>query len=284
MIRRAAYAGSWYPEDADELRETLAGFFESDPPERKSALGVMTPHAGYVYSGKIAARTFASAQVPDVALILAFSHRPYRRGIFLAPREDWETPLGTARINEYLFSELALHAEVFEIDGIEHESEHSAELQVPFLQFENPKIEICAVNVNTRDKGALAAAAKLIADAISSYDSRLSARGQRGKVLIVASSDMSHEFHSRNPLARANSQDSLALEALLTMDVPHFLETIESHDVTMCGVGPVATLMHVCNILERPTAEIVCRGTSSDVSPSKDRVVGYAGVRFGAAN
>ena len=202
--RKAMWAGQFYPASAAELRAMIESF--DDPQADKiKAMGVMAPHAGYVYSGSVAGAVFSAVEVPDKVIILSTKHRMHGKDLALWESGTWSTPLGEAEIDAELSRRLMKYCPGVEFDTTPHINEHSAEVQVPFLQYYNPSVKIAVMSIHSAKIKELRAVGQGIAKAI---------RAENKDVLVVASSDMSHYVSHEI----AEQKDGMALDAILEMD------------------------------------------------------------------
>ncbi len=266
MTRKAFVAGQFYPRHAGELRQALD--LMTDPSAVKAkAVAVVSPHAGYVYSGAVAGAVFSSVVVPDTIIILGPGHRPIRPMFAVQSEGAWETPLGEVPIEAGLARALLDACRDCRSDAKAHEQEHSLEVQVPFLQHFNPKVSIVPVCISHLAAYAgLAALGKAVAEAV---------RGFGRDVLIVASTDMSH-YVSR---AEAKEKDGLAIDRILALDPEGLFRTVVREDISMCGFQPVTAALAASRELGAVRAELVRYATSGDVTGDDAGVVGYAGLR-----
>jgi len=264
MIRKAQYAGSWYPADPAELRAQISAYTPvSSSPEK--VLGVVAPHAGVVYSGHVAGALYGRVEIPDTVVVLSVNHRGVGARAALSSSGTWETPLGRVPVQEGAAAELKKQIPLLEEDALAHAREHSLELHLPFLQVRNPGfrlVPVCLQHLGFSDcrrmgKG-LAAMVRASPDA----------------KLLVASSDMSH-FETE---ASARDKDALAIRRILALDPEGLYETVRRERITMCGVIPVTVLLCACLELGARGAELVKYATSGDVSGDLASVVGYAGI------
>jgi AmmeMemoRadiSam system protein B len=269
MIREAVFAGTWYPGTRAELERFIR---EATPSgEKAPALAVVAPHAGYRYSGAIAAETYARVTVPASAIVLCPNHRVPPPVLAVWARGGWRTPLGLAAVDEALAALLIEEARpLLRADTFPHEKEHAVELQLPFLQFHNPEIQIVPIVVATDRAEELEALGEAVARAI--------ARHAR-PTLVVASSDMNHHESA----AVTEEKDRLALARLLALDARGLLETVDANAITMCGVRPAAVAIQAALAGSaargaRPRAELVRHGHSGETTGDRASVVGYAGV------
>lgn len=283
--REAAVAGAFYESSREALVASLRDCFlhELGPgalaqataggPGRVRAL--ISPHAGYIYSGPAAAHAFtalAADGVPETAVILGPSHYTSDRRVALSSAAAWRTPLGEVQVDADLAGQLLKSSDLFEVDEQVHAREHSLEVQVPFLQFvygeRAPKI--CAVCVRSHPYGA---PDDLVADARELGEALAEALGGR-RAVVIASTDFSHHL----PQELAQSQDRLALDSILDLDPEGLLRTVAEHDISMCGPVPVAIALF-CALRQGPCGTKLLRYyTSGDVTGDRHSVVGYASL------
>ena len=262
MTRRPRFAGSWYPAEAGELRRAVSEYISAGGPATP-AMGLMAPHAGYVYSGPVAGLGYASVEVPATAIILAPAHRATNCDIAVWDGGDWETPLGVAPIDVRLRDAILAGCDRAEPDSGSHLAEHSLELQVPFLQVRRPDVRIVPILVATIDVEALAELGRACAAAIRSIPD--------ARALIVASSDMTHYESAES----ARRKDGMALERVREVDPAGLLDVVRRGAISMCGVAPTAAMLFAAKELGPCRGDIVAYGSSGDVTGEKTEVVGY---------
>jgi len=284
-VREAAVAGAFYESSREALVASLRDCFlhELGPgalaqvaaggPGRVRA--VVSPHAGYIYSGPAAALAIAALAedgVPETAVILGPSHYTSDRRVALSSAAAWRTPLGEVPVDVDLAGQLLKSSDLFEVDEQVHAREHSLEVQLPFLQFvygeRAPKI--CAVCVRAHPYGApddLVADARELGEALAE-----ALRGRRA--VVIASTDFSHHL----PQELAQSQDRLALEAILNLDPEGLLHTVAEHDISMCGPVPVAIALFAALRQGPCETKLLRHYTSGDVTGDRHSVVGYASL------
>lgn len=264
MIRQPAVAGRFYPGDPQELARTVQALLpeRAEPPQK--ALGVVSPHAGYVYSGAMAGRTIGSVAVPETVVILGPNH--HGRGAKAAiSAADWKLPGGTVDCDRLLAGQLAAASPLLTEDEQAHQFEHSLEVQVPFLQACQPDLSIVAIALSSLTYDECTA----VAEAISAVIIRA-----EKDVLILASTDMSH-YESR---ASASAKDQRALGHVLELDPEGMYKTVLEQRISMCGFIPVAVTLKAAMNLGASKAELVGYTDSGAVTGDTDQVVGYAGV------
>jgi len=264
MVRQPAVAGQFYTGDADALRAELAGYVVHAEKTEK-ALGIIAPHAGYIYSGSVAGRVYGEVSVPACVIILGPNHHGIGARAALYPDGEWLTPLGAAGINTRLAGLISKHAPLVREDTTAHHYEHSLEVQLPFLQFVRPDVTIVPICLGFGDFASCAALGSGIAKAIAEYES---------DVLIVASSDMTHY----EPAAAARIKDDEALKEVLALNPEGLLKVCRDKGITMCGVIPATVMLVAALQLGARQARLVSYATSGDVTGDNRQVVAYAAL------
>lgn len=263
-VRRPAVAGTFYPADPDALRRSLAGCFGSAPREpRENLAGAVVPHAGYIYSGAVAARAYARVPETETFIILGPNHRGRGSGVAVSA-EPWETPLGVAEPDRELIG--ALPREIIDADEEAHRREHSLEVQIPLLQHLFGEVRFVAVALAMQD----AETAREVASEL-----RRALERTRRRAVILASSDFTHY----EPERVARERDAPVLDAVVRRDPDLFYRRLEETGASLCGYGAIGALLHLLGPRARK-AELLHYGTSGDVSGDRDSVVGYAAVTF----
>lgn len=264
LIREPAVAGTFYPRDPRELREAVRRYAEPVPSPR-SARAAVVPHAGYVYSGPVAGKVISALQVPGEVLILGPNHTGLGTPLSLFPEGKWSTPLGEVEIAPRLNRELLQGVSGLTEETRAHGGEHSAEVQVPFLQVRDAQVRISVLIIRTGDLEALLEVGREIARVIESSPD---------PVLILASSDMTHF----EPQERAMEKDHLAIDEILRVDPEGLHRVVREREISMCGISPVVVALKAARDLGATTAELLEYRTSGDETGDFDAVVGYAGI------
>ncbi|MFO8133350.1 MAG: AmmeMemoRadiSam system protein B, partial [Thermoplasmatota archaeon] len=279
--RKPAEAGRFYESDTAGLREQIAGCFtdERGPgsvPEvthgRGDVKGCIVPHAGYPFSGPIAAHTYdavARDGMPERFVILGPNHTGYGAPVAMMSQGAWDTPLGSVSLDGKTGEMLR---EAADEDRVAHMHEHSIEVQLPFLQFLCDDVRFVPVCLARQDQ----ATAEKLGKAIAGVDA-----------LPVASTDFSHAgmgYGRRPPMDVAvqdwaRQQDEKAIDSIQSMDVERFLDTVRRENISMCGYGAVAAVMYAAVENGAATAELLAYGTSYEVHPGSS-CVGYAAMVF----
>ena len=234
---------------------------------RGRLLGLVVPHAGYPYSGPIAAHSYAAlvrSRTPETAVILGPNHRQVGAEIALSSHDAWETPLGTLPIDNRLRGEL-LETATIRIDDRAHGAEHAVEVQLPFLQYLDATPRILPVAVATRDPSRCESLGQTIARVIA-------ATGR--DAVVIASTDLTHY----EPSEAATAADEPVLDLLADLDPAGLLEHVERTAHTMCGPGATAATLAAANRLGAESGTIYAYATSRDTAGTVGRTVGYAAV------
>jgi len=256
-VRPPAVAGGFYP-DAPQVEK---------PAEKWAA--AMLPHAGWVYSGRLAAAVVRRLQIPSSVVILCPKHQPGGADWALAPYTHWAFPGGQLAADTELVQQLAEAVSGLQRDATPHRQEHAIEVQLPLLARLAPETRLVGITIGEGNWTALRQFAKQMAGVL---------RKLPEMPLLLISSDMNH-FAPQDETWRL---DRLALEAMTSLDPQRLLETVQRHHISMCGARPAVIVMETLRQLDAlHRSEIVGYLTSADTSHDTRRVVGYAGVLLG---
>jgi AmmeMemoRadiSam system protein B len=267
MKRKPYVAGQFYPAGREKLREAITGMV--DPAAvRKKAIAVVSPHAGYIYSGPVAGAVYSSVALPGIIVILGPAHREISSLFAIQVRGSWLTPLGESPLDEALASRILAGSPLVEENDQAHLWEHSLEVQLPFIQFFRPDAAIVPVCISHEAQYAdLEMLGRTLAGAI---------RDDGRRAFIVASTDMSHYVTQKT----AEKMDMLAIRKVLDLDPAGLVQTVVSERISMCGFQPTAVALVAALGLGATEAELVRYGTSGEASGDYTQVVGYAGIRI----
>jgi AmmeMemoRadiSam system protein B len=274
-IRPSAVAGQFYPGDAAALRAELAAAFTAplgpgtapavvEGP--RTLLGLVVPHAGYVYSGPGAAWGYATAARdgrPAAAVILGVNHHmlgAFGSALALSSATGWETPLGVMPVATELGEALRARDADVVYDDLAHTYEHSLEVQVPFLQYIFGELPILPIAI-----------ADATREAVFELGEALAALAREQDLLLIASTDFSHQV----PQETAETQDRHALDAIARVDAAGLLNVVAARRISMCGYLPTAAVLTVARALGITRGEVLHYHTSGDVIGDRRRVVGY---------
>lgn len=264
-MRAPVVANRFYPGNPETLVSSIQAMApQAAAGEKQEAIAVVSPHAGYVYSGPVAAETIGAVNIPDTVVILGPNH--HGRGEPLAlGREDWQMPMGTVPVNDKLAALILDRSAVIREDETAQQYEHSLEVQVPFLQFFNTSVEIVPIVVSHISYETCREAAKDLAGAIKELNE---------PVLLLASTDMTH-YESRQA---AGKKDRLALDRIQAMDPQGLYDTVVGNRISMCGIMPTTVVLLAAMELGATKADLVRYTDSGEASGDTSQVVGYAGM------
>lgn len=264
MIREPAVAGRFYPGSEKALREEVTRLV---PPAaaRERVIGVVAPHAGYMYSGKVAGEVYAGIEVPPTAVILAPNHTGRGPRFSVWPDGSWRTPMGVVRVDGTLARALLAASPLFSADTAAHQREHAVEVHLPFLQHCRPDVSVVGVVIGSQSLAELEDAGRALHAAISAHGT---------PVLVVASSDMTHY----EPAAAAERKDRLAIARIEALDPAGLHRTVLGHGITMCGFAPTVVMLTAARLAGARRARLVRYANSGDASGDYDDVVAYAGI------
>ncbi len=259
-MRRPAVAGQFYPGTERELRSLIGQLAPKQAKEKIKACGVVVPHAGYIYSGAVAADVYSSIEGAQTFVLLGPSH--YMTGSAVAVSgESWSTPLGVVDVDTELIRRLD---GIIDHDEAAHRNEHSIEVQIPFLQYYFRDFRIVPVAIGMQDYDTVKEVAAELIRVLGDYDKR---------VVIVASSDFTHY----EDVDVAKKKDSTLIRDIERLDVPGFYDDIYRMDATCCGYGPISAMIMTCVARGAKKGELIRYATSGDVTGDR-QVVGYAGI------
>ncbi len=269
IIRRNTAAGSFYPADPEELTGQINGFLERVEPRNISNIRTLiSPHAGYIYSGQVAAYSYKqiAASVYDSIIIIAPSHGEYFDFISVYHGDGYETPLGTVMVDKERTIELADASQAIKISRSGHGQEHSLEVQLPFLQIvlgSNMKIVPVVMGNQSREN-------------IIELGNTVGKLFSGDNILIVASTDLSH-YH---PYSRAVELDKYVKELIGSFDTNQLLDDLTRNSAEMCGGGPVVSAMIASALMGADSPVILHYANSGDISGDRSAVVGYLSAAF----
>jgi MEMO1 family protein len=269
-VRTPAVAGRFYPGRADELLRTVRGYTSAgESPATISAIGCVAPHAGYIYSGPVAGALYSRLSIPRRCVILCPNHTGKGVPLAIMASTSWQTPLGEVKADCSTADQLLHRFPSLREDSAAHRAEHAIEVQLPFLQAQQPELQIVPIALGTSDFDVLRGLGEALADVIAGQE-----EDAEEKILIVASSDMNHY----EPDAITRIKDRKAIDCVLALDARSLWEVVMSEDISMCGFGPAVTMLTAAKLLGASSATLVKYETSGDVSGDYNSVVGYAGI------
>lgn len=274
-MRYPAVAGAFYPSGAEQLKRSVEDCFrkEAGIPKAgngKKLLAVVSPHAGYVYSGGVASYAYKEIvenySQPPAFVILGPNHTGRGSGVALS-KEDWETPLGVASNDIELGKLIQKNSDILDFDEAAHEAEHSIEVQLPFLQFLYKNFKFVPICIGLGDYET----AEDIAHAVF----KASQEAKRD-ILVIASSDFTHFEDAQS----AKKKDELALDAIKKLDAKLFLNEVETNSISICGYAPIMTAIIYSKLKGGKDARVLKYANSGDVTKDYHEVVAYCSVAF----
>jgi len=268
MLRLPAVSGRFYPSSPAELTALVRQYtkvdYANEPLHRKACL---VPHAGYFYSGLVAGAVYARMAIPKRILILGVRHYPHGANAAILSSGAWRTPLGDAPIDEPLAQALRAACPLLQEDSVAHSSEHSLEVQIPFLQVLQNEFTFVPVALGSLRFEDLVA----VGDAIGRV---LAACGP--EVLLLTTSDLNHYENDRTTRVK----DHKAIDRILALDARGLYDTCRNEAISMCGLGPTVAMLTALESFGTLRPELLRYATSADVSGDFSAVVGYAGMTF----
>ena len=266
QVREAAVAGQFYPESRTELLREVQGYLsKAGDGRRVKALGIIAPHAGYMYSGAVAGAVYAHVEIPRRVIVLCPNHTGLGEPLSIMSTGSFRTPLGDAQIDSALAESLKAGFPLLREDAAAQIREHAVEVQLPFLQAVRDDLVFVPITVGTGQFEVLTALGVVMAKVIAECGE---------PVLMVASSDMNHYEDD----SETRVKDALAIEQVLTLQPKGLFQTVLGQQISMCGYGPAVAMLTAALRLGASSAELVKYATSGDVSGDREHVVGYAGI------
>ena len=270
---RSPAAIGFYEGDKELLLKQIKGCFlhELGPGKLPSVgksrdiFGLVVPHAGYMYSGPVAAHSYyslASDGKPDVFIIIGPNHTGFGAPI-ATTKEDWVTPLGKAYTDKKLIKKIVDDETIFE-DPLAHVNEHSIEVQIPFLQFIYKDVNFVPICMFDQSLDACKKLCDVIYSATAGMD-----------FVVIASSDFSHY----EPYDVAYKKDSLVLKHIEALEGEKFYSDVRKFRVSVCGYGPVTTMLLLAKKIGVKSGKILKYATSGDITKDKVAVVGYCSAK-----
>ncbi|MEO0122968.1 MAG: AmmeMemoRadiSam system protein B [candidate division WOR-3 bacterium] len=267
--RESIHAGSWYPGREKDLQEVIKTYLKNAKAKVSGEIfGLVSPHAGYMYSGPFAAFSYKLLENKefDDVIVIGPSHRHGFYGVSVDKMPGRETPLGKIEFDKNLAeSIIKQNPEVIKYVPNAHAEEHSVEIQIPFLQVVLKKFKLVEIVMGSHDYNTC----KILADAIVN-----ATKGR--KVLVIASSDLSH-YHNQE---KAEKLDNLVIDAIEKYDPELLYKRLSSDSCEACGGGPIITVMLASKKLGADKSRVLIYGTSGNVTGDYTQVVGYLSAAF----
>ncbi|MEZ0248448.1 MAG: AmmeMemoRadiSam system protein B [Thermoproteus sp.] len=276
-IRKPAVAGYFYESERQPLLDRIKWSISHElgpgaellGAEGSRALGAVAPHAGYMYSGPVAAWAYAALRGygrPDTVIVMGPNHYGVGAPVAIMKSGVWETPLGSLEVDEEVAGMLASEYRALEDDFYAFSKEHSIEVHLPLIQYFFGDVKIVPIALWRQTPST----AKELGAALAKIIPRLDK-----KVYIIASSDLNHYEHHDITMKK----DELAISEILKGDVDKFFDVVFKYDISACGIGPIGALMKAASTLGFK-AKLLKHATSGDTSGYREETVGYASILF----
>lgn len=265
MKRMPAVAGQFYSGNAKSLSEDVSRLMGTVNMVPVKAVGVISPHAGLIYSGGVAGELFRRVKITDTVIIIGPNHRGLGQRFAIDTNTQWQIPSNTFDIDQAIAHQLLSECSLLSQDSLAHTYEHSLEMQLPFIAHikDDAKIlPICVMEASLEE-------CKEIGTAIANV-----IKNSPKDILIIASSDMSHYVSEKT----AKYKDNLAIERVLALDPEGLYEVVHREKISMCGIISSTIMLFASLALDVTISELVKYTTSGEVSGDYDQVVGYAGI------
>jgi len=265
MKRQPYVAGYFYPDQPEILKKTVESFIPKRA-EKHKAIGLVSPHAGYEYSGPVAGAVYSSAIIPEKVIILAPAHHHLGSLFAVYDSGTWLTPLGEVPVEKRLAELVIKETQLVSRDQEAHRKEHSIEVQIPFLQYFQKNLSIVPILVSAEaDYENLNELGKAVAESVAEF---------KENVLLVASTDMSHYVSQRV----AEELDHKAISFIEKVDPKGLYEVVTSYGISMCGFQPTTALLVAAKSMGASQGKLIRYNTSGDRTGDYREVVGYAGL------
>jgi MEMO1 family protein len=262
-IREPAVAGVFYPSSESKLKIELSFLLDNYKPDKSfdNSIGIIAPHAGYIYSGKTAAYAYNAVAKKNIEtiIVLSPSHREYFPGISIYDGDGYKTPLGVVEVNKHVRDKLTANSKVIFPSIRGHQAEHAVEVQIPFLQMLFKKFTIVPIVLGDQCKVYVDELAGRLADVVTD------------ETLIVASSDLSHFFNK----SKASELDAIVEKHINQFDFDSLQRDLDSGVCYACGGGAIVAMMKASDLVKKKNSVILSRSDSGDVTGDNTEVVGY---------
>ena len=269
--RESVIAGTWYSADPGELKSMIKTFLDQanpsiSPDSKDTLMGLVVPHAGYAYSGPVAAYGFKMLENKhfDTIVIIGPSHRAAFDYVSVYDKGGYRTPLGLVPLDTEFIDMLKVHDARLRYLPKAHRQEHSIEIELPFLQVVQPGCRIVPLAMGEQSMSVCESLAVALSETIRSF-------AGKKRVLLVASSDLSHYYDAET----AKEKDRRIINALNSLNPDNLLQCLATRSCEACGGGPILTVMKSLMRLGANKGVVLKYGDSGDTTGDTQRVVGY---------
>ena len=276
ITRNPVAAGYFYPLSPSDLRTTIEKFMRRARVGKEEILGAVVPHAGYIYCGETQAHVYKILIENPTFVILGPNHTGLGEEASIMCEGMWKTPLGSCRIDTEIARKILKNSEFLKEDLYAHTQEHSIEVQLPWLQYRFRNVNFVPISIGSDNPEVFKDVGRAIKKAIKAT-----------KSIVIASSDFTHygEVYGYVPVRGGPSKvlefieriDKEAAKAICDRAPERFLEIVEKYRATICGRGPIATMLYALKD-DALKGTLLHYSTSYQISRNLDAVVGYAGI------
>jgi AmmeMemoRadiSam system protein B len=264
LRRSPAVAGQFYYGTAPKLTQQVEQYIDRGA-KKEAVIGILSPHAGLVYSGSVAGAVYSAIDFPETFVLIGPNHTGLGAQISLMESGEWEIPTGVFQVDEKISYRIAMNVPIVTKDAHAHMFEHSLEVQLPFIAYFSKEVKIVPIAMLSASVEECRMLGEGIAKAV---------KDAGYPVIIVASSDMSHYV----PDEVAKKKDKKAIDMILSLSPEDLYEIVIKERISMCGYLPATVMLFAAKALGAQSARLVKYSTSAEVSGDYDHVVGYAGI------
>lgn len=265
-IRKPTVAGQFYSSEGARLKKEVELLIDKQSVKRE-AIACLMPHAGYIYSGKVAGAVVSSIQIKEKVVLIGPNHTGYGKDFGIMTEGVWQMPFGDISIDSNLANKLLKNSSYLKDDSLCHAYEHSLEVELPFLQYLKNDFMIIPLVLSSADLNTYKEIGRGIGETIKNLNLLKS-------TLIIASSDMTHYETQKS----AEKKDKEAIKAILELDEDRLWKTIQKFNISMCGYASTIVMLAASKCLGAKKGELISYQTSGDITGDFSSVVGYAGI------
>lgn len=270
MIRNPMHAGTFYPRFGEQIKKQIGEWLQdaANPLAKERNLGLILPHAGYLYSGKCATLGLhsLSSEIVDTFVILHPSHHGIHFDYSLSPYTEYVNPLGSLKLDTELYNKLAPHADQ-DISLSYHQNEHSMEIQLPLISYFFPQAKILPIMIGNQIPQVAMNLAEQLYELVFKSTSR---------IILLCSTDLSH-YHNAT---KAESMDGVLVDSVKALDPEALWQAIRSERCEACGIGGILSLLYFAKHYTNPVLRVIQYTHSGKVSGNNSQVVGYLAAKL----
>lgn len=264
MIRKPVVNGTFYPANKKDIDDLIESYTPTKS-TKISAKGLILPHAGYIYSGKVATATVSHTLPKKRIIILGPNHKGIGNNFSLWNKGCWTIPYGKINIDEELAAAILANGDIIKSDNSAHIEEHSVEAELPILYYFFENFKFVPISCKYSSLNNYEYVANQIYKAIKNISD---------EILLIASSDLTHY----EPDASARKKDREIIDSIINLDEKSMLQKIDKFNISMCGAAPVAILISCLKKIKATKSQVIMYQTSGDASGDYNSVVGYLGA------